>query len=117
VVVAGVHTRPGRPPVLLELPTGAPLGVGGVTFRDAPLDLAVDDELVLYTDGLVETRDHDIDTRLAALTDLLGRPRRSPEETCDLLLGGLRHRSGNDDIALLVARARALPRADGTARS
>ena len=112
-----VHTRPGRPPVLLELPTGAPLGVGGVTFRDAPLDLAVDDELVLYTDGLVETRDHDIDTRLAALTDLLGRPRRSPEETCDLLLGGLRHRSGNDDIALLVARARALPRADGTARS
>ncbi|KJS60240.1 PAS/PAC sensor protein [Streptomyces rubellomurinus] len=105
-----VHTRPGRPPLLLDLPTGAPLGVGGVAFRDTLLGLAVDDELVLYTDGLVETRDHDIDTRLAALTDLLGRPRPSPEETCDLLLAALHHQGGHDDVALLVARARPLPR-------
>ncbi|GAB7184680.1 SpoIIE family protein phosphatase [Kitasatospora sp. Ki12] len=108
-----VHTRPGRPPALLDLPTGAPLGVGGVAFDDTPVDLATGDEVVFYTDGLVETRDHDIDVRLAALTDLLGGPRRSPEETCDLLLGALRHRGGNDDIALLVARVLPLPQAAG----
>ncbi|MGA5823361.1 SpoIIE family protein phosphatase [Kitasatospora sp. NPDC094028] len=111
-----VHTRPGRPPLLLDLPTGVPLGVGGVAFRDTLLDLAVDDELVLYTDGLVETRDHDIDTRLAALTDLLGRPSRSPEDTCDLLLAALHHQGGHDDVALLVARARPLPPPGGPAR-
>ncbi|MFJ9844796.1 SpoIIE family protein phosphatase [Kitasatospora sp. NPDC101155] len=111
-----VHTRPGRPPVLLDLPTGAPLGVGGVAFRDTFLDLAVGDELVLYTDGLVETREHDIDTRLATLTDLLGRSRSSPEETCELLLGALHHESGHDDVALLVARARPLPRTGGLVR-
>ncbi|MEU9040594.1 MULTISPECIES: SpoIIE family protein phosphatase [unclassified Kitasatospora] len=120
IAIAGhlppVHTHPGRRPVLLDLPTGAPLGVGGIAFHDTPIDLRTGDELVFYTDGLVETRDHDIDVRLTALTDLLGRPRSSPEETCDLLLGALHHQGGNDDIALLVARVRPLSHAAGPAR-
>jgi hypothetical protein len=61
--------------------------------------------LVLYTDGLVETRQHPIDDRLNALLDLLDEPRRPLEETCDALLYGLRHPDDHDDVALLIARA------------
>ncbi|MCY0939638.1 SpoIIE family protein phosphatase [Streptomyces sp. H34-S4] len=99
-----VLTRPGRAPELLDLPTGAPLGVGGVPFETVQFHLGTGDELVLYTDGLVETRDQDIDVRLGALTDLLGQPRRPLEETCDLLLGALRQPADHDDVALLIAR-------------
>ncbi|AXE24033.1 PAS sensor protein [Streptomyces globosus] len=103
-----VRVSRGRPPELLDLPTGVPLGVGGVPFEAAALDLDVGDELVLYTDGLVERRDQDIDTRLRALTDLLDTPGRPLEATCDLLLGRLRRPDDRDDVALLIARAHPL---------
>lgn len=97
--------RPGRPPELLDLPTGAPLGVGNVAFHTTTVTLEPGDDLVLYTDGLVETRDQAIDERLDALLDLLAGPQRSLEETCDLLLDSLRRPGDHDDVALLVARA------------
>ncbi|MER6125178.1 SpoIIE family protein phosphatase [Streptomyces sp. NPDC001795] len=97
--------RPGRAPTLLDLPTGAPLGVGGISFETTAAELDPDDLLVLYTDGLVETRHHPIDDRLNALLDLLDDPQRPLEDTCDLLLHGLRHPDDHDDVALLVARA------------
>ncbi|MGX1971198.1 SpoIIE family protein phosphatase [Streptomyces kronopolitis] len=100
-----VLLRPGRTPALLDLPTGAPLGVGGITFHATTIRLAPGDHLVLYTDGLVETRDQDIDTRLQVLLDLLATPRPSLEETCDHLLSTLRHPDDYDDVALLIARA------------
>ncbi|MFD9375500.1 SpoIIE family protein phosphatase [Streptomyces sp. NPDC059999] len=101
-----VLVRPGRDPELLDLPTGAPLGVGGVQFEATTFELGVGDELVFYTDGLVETRDEDIDVRLRALTALLADPARPLEETCDVLLGALRHPDDRDDVALLIARTR-----------
>ena len=63
------------------------------------------DQLVLYTDGLVETRDQPIDERLDALLDILDDPDRSLDATCDLLLHTLRARGDHDDVALLIARA------------
>ncbi|MFJ4364817.1 SpoIIE family protein phosphatase [Streptomyces chartreusis] len=96
--------RPGRRPELLELPAGAPLGVGGIPFRTTNVELGPGDLLVLYTDGLVETRAHSIDDRLNVLLGFLDEPRRPLEETCDLLLYGLRHPDDHDDVALLVAR-------------
>ncbi|GGT85230.1 MULTISPECIES: SpoIIE family protein phosphatase [Streptomyces] len=101
-----VHMRPGHPPELLDLPTGAPLGVGGVPFRTTAVDLDPGDQLLLYTDGLVETRDEDIDTRLQVLLTLLDGPHRSLEYTCDHLLAALRHPGDHDDVALLIARVR-----------
>ncbi|OEJ28315.1 PAS sensor protein [Streptomyces agglomeratus] len=101
-----VRMRPGHDPELLDLPTGAPLGVGGVPFRSTAVDLDPGDQLVLYTDGLVETRDQDIDTRLDALVTLLGGPHRALEYTCDHLLAALRHPDDHDDVALLIARVR-----------
>ncbi|MGW1544777.1 SpoIIE family protein phosphatase [Streptomyces sp. NPDC002309] len=97
--------RPGHPPDLLDLPTGAPLGIGGIAFEATTVRLAPGDLLILYTDGLVETRHHPIDERLDALLTFLDEPHRPLEQTCDLLLYGLRHPEDHDDVALLVARA------------
>ncbi|MEH0542026.1 SpoIIE family protein phosphatase [Streptomyces sp. B21-105] len=102
------RVRPGHPPELLDLPTGAPLGVGGVAFSTTDVDFAAGDQLVLYTDGLVETRTHSLDERLDALLALLDDPARPLEDVCDLLLSALHHPDNHDDVALLVARA--LPR-------
>ncbi|MFD8078874.1 SpoIIE family protein phosphatase [Streptomyces sp. NPDC059718] len=92
-------------PELLDLPTGTPLGVGGVPFESTSITLAPGDRLVLYTDGLVETRDDPIDERLALLLTLLGTPDASVEETCDRLLRELRGADDHDDVALLIAHA------------
>ncbi|MGW1844073.1 SpoIIE family protein phosphatase [Streptomyces sp. NPDC001966] len=97
--------RPGHASELLDLPTGAPLGVGGVPFHTTRIGLNPGDQLVMYTDGLVETRDQSIDARLTTLLGLLDRPDRPLEATCDLLLHTLRHPDDHDDTALLIARA------------
>ncbi|MER7934819.1 MULTISPECIES: SpoIIE family protein phosphatase [unclassified Streptomyces] len=101
-----VRVRPGRPPELLDLPTGVPLGVGGIPFSTTTVDFEPGDELVLYTDGLVETRSHSLDERLDALLALLDGPARPLEEVCDLLLRELHHPDNHDDVAVLIARAR-----------
>ncbi|MGW0995986.1 SpoIIE family protein phosphatase [Streptomyces sp. NPDC002523] len=103
------RVRPGRPPELLDLPTGVPLGVGGVEFTTVTVDFEPGDELVFYTDGLVETRHHSLDERLDALLALLDDPARPLEEVCDLLLRTLHHPDNHDDVALLIARAQELP--------
>jgi serine phosphatase RsbU (regulator of sigma subunit) len=90
---------------LLDLPIGAPLGGCGISFESASIDFGPGDHLVLYTDGLVETRDQPIDARLNALLDILDDPSRSLDDTCDRLLHTLRHSGEHDDVALLIARA------------
>jgi PAS domain S-box-containing protein len=99
--------RLGHPARLLDLPTGAPLGVGGVPFEAATITLDPGDELVLYTDGLVESRSEPIDARLDALLDALTATRgHDLEGTCDRILEILRSPGGEDDVALLIARVR-----------
>ncbi|MER5544340.1 SpoIIE family protein phosphatase [Streptomyces sp. NPDC002589] len=98
--------RVGQAPQLLDLPTGAPLGVGGVPFEAATITFRPGDELVLYTDGLVETRSEPIDARLDTLLDALAATRgHDLEETCDRVLEILRPPGGEDDVALLIARS------------
>ncbi|MBP2401129.1 SpoIIE family protein phosphatase [Streptomyces syringium] len=95
----------GHHPRLLNLPTGAPLGVGGIPFHTTAFDLHPGDRLILYTDGLVETRHHPIDERLGTLLHTLDEPRRPLEETCRWLLHSLRHPEDHDDVAILIAQA------------
>ncbi|MFI1829368.1 SpoIIE family protein phosphatase [Streptomyces sp. NPDC020412] len=91
------------------VPGGPPLGLGGLPFETLEVVLPEGSTLVLYTDGLVEDRDHDIDERLALLRDVLsGHGGRSPEETCDAVLAALVPEKPRDDIALLVGRTRLL---------
>ncbi|MCW7944155.1 PAS/PAC sensor protein [Streptomyces hygroscopicus] len=102
-----VLIRADGPARLLDLPTGAPLGVGGVTFETTTIDFRPGDQLVLYTDGLVETRSEPIDARLDTLLDALTATRgKDLGETCDRVLDTLRPPGGEDDVALLIARAK-----------
>ncbi|MGA5062764.1 SpoIIE family protein phosphatase [Streptomyces exfoliatus] len=109
------------PPILLHLggraevlrvPPGAPIGVGGVDFEAVELDAPAGATLLLYTDGLVESRLRDVWTgieqlreRLAATAQLTG-PDHSPplEALCDDVLDMLGPGDRDDDIALLAAR-------------
>ncbi len=102
-----IRLRSGHPPELLDLPTGVPLGVGGVPFSTTAVGLEPGDRLVFYTDGLVETRRHPLDQRLEALLALLEGPDRPLEEVCDMLLRTLHEPENSDDVALLIARATA----------
>ncbi|MEV1046933.1 ATP-binding SpoIIE family protein phosphatase [Streptomyces sp. NPDC049916] len=109
------------PPVLLHLggraevlrvPANAPIGVGGVDFESVELDAPAGGTLLLYTDGLVESRLRDVWTgieqlreRLAATAQLTG-PDHSPplEALCEDVLDMLGPGDRDDDIALLAAR-------------
>ncbi|MFI8512621.1 SpoIIE family protein phosphatase [Streptomyces sp. NPDC085460] len=94
------------PAQLVGLSTGVPLGVGGGTFRTARVPFLPGDRLVLYTDGLIETRDTSIDDRIALLVTLVDATRELPlEESCDRLLRELRRPGAPDDVALLIARS------------
>ncbi|MHC5258697.1 ATP-binding SpoIIE family protein phosphatase [Streptomyces sp. UC4497] len=109
------------PPVLLHLggrsevlrvPPGAPIGVGGVDFEAVELDAPAGATLLLYTDGLVESRLRDVWTgieqlreRLAATAQLTGPDHPPPlEALCDEVLDMLGPGDRDDDIALLAAR-------------
>ncbi|MET7930801.1 SpoIIE family protein phosphatase [Streptomyces sp. NPDC005349] len=97
-----------RAVVFPELPIGPPLGLGGLPFETAQFELPQGSLLVLFTDGLIESRGRDVDTAFAALSDVLGQASASLEETCDALLNNLLPSGPADDVALLVARTRAL---------
>ncbi|MFI0448921.1 SpoIIE family protein phosphatase [Actinomadura sp. 6N118] len=92
----------------LDLPAGPPLGLGGLPFECAEIDLPEGSTLALYTDGLVESRHHDIDVGLERLRRALAHPGPSLEATCDSVLQAVLPDRPLDDVALLVARTRAL---------
>ncbi|WP_320774660.1 SpoIIE family protein phosphatase [Streptomyces sp. CRN 30] len=93
---------------ILDVPAGPPLGLGGLPFETAEVELAEGSRLVLYTDGLIEDREHDIDVGLDELREALAGAGPSPEETCRAVLDARLPDRPGDDIALLVARTRAL---------
>lgn len=89
---------------LVDLPSGAPLGIGGISYTTTEIPLAPGTVLVLYTDGLVEAREHDLDERLEELTHLLAGTHPSLDELADTLIDRLAPTPAQDDIALLIAR-------------
>ena len=79
--------------------------VPGATFSDATAELPHGATLVLYTDGLVERPDTDIDDRLDRLARIASGGPVDPGGLADALLEELLRDAHNpDDVALVVAR-------------
>ncbi|MGZ4506803.1 MAG: SpoIIE family protein phosphatase [Blastococcus sp.] len=90
---------------LLPPPVGMMLGADAdAPFTDAVVPLRAGDRLVLYSDGLIERRNSDLDADFAALLraadDLCGR---SPEEICAVLLDRLVPAGAHEDDVCLLA--------------
>ena len=85
--------------------------VGGLPFEATELELPEGSVLALYTDGLLDARDRDIDdgARPSCATRP-GRPGRvTLDSACDTVLRTLPPDRPADDVALLLARTRAWP--------
>ncbi|MEU0967449.1 SpoIIE family protein phosphatase [Streptomyces sp. NPDC005917] len=112
--------RAGHPPPLivdargqvtvLDLPTGAPLGLGlGLApFESVELELPKGSLLAFYSDGLIESRDDDIDVGLRRLGAALAQPGSSLEDLCSRVMRTLPVQAPADDVTLLLARTRVL---------
>jgi PAS domain S-box-containing protein len=117
----------GGPARTIDLPAGPPLGLGGLPFEAVQLELPEGTVLGLYTDGLVESRERDLDASRRLLCETLPPPpgtgAASPgsgtdapggsdslDAACDRVLHALLPTGGAaDDVALLLARTRGLP--------
>jgi serine phosphatase RsbU (regulator of sigma subunit) len=92
----------------VQLAPAAPLGLRIGGFTETAVPLAPGDTLVMFTDGLVETRHQDLRTGIAALADALERLGAQPDldALADQLLAAMRRRSGHgdDDTALVLTR-------------
>ena len=114
-----LFTNAGHLPPLLRAPDGtvtilrrgsAPLigamAPGEARRGEGAVLLPAGSLLLLYTDGLVETRTDDIDTRIDALADALAAQdeRATPDEVCDALIAPLGQGGQHDDVAILALR-------------
>jgi serine phosphatase RsbU (regulator of sigma subunit) len=106
-----VVMRPGSNAEYLDIPAGPPLGVGGLPFETAELELPAGTRLALYTDGLIESPGHSLDEGLEHLQKALSEPIPSLEGMCDHILDTMVGEGSRDDVALVMARTREL---DGT---
>ena len=97
--------RPDGTVVVLDRRPNLLLGVDPHISRDEHvIDLDEGSTLLLYTDGLVERRNTDIDTGITDLVRLFEQiGHQPPEQLCDALLRSVAP-DHEDDIALLVLR-------------
>ena len=98
---------------LLDVPSGAPIGVGGVAFETVEFEVEDQSQFVLCTDGLVERRGQGIDVGLAALREYLSGPPQPLELVCETLIDNFgANGRRDDDIALLAVRFTGIPKDD-----
>jgi hypothetical protein len=112
--------RAGHPPLAIVCPDGRvsfakgngdpPLGVADPPFEVVDLPVPEDGLIVLYTDGLIESAERDVDSGMSRLAELL-RSHHSEDldQLCDSLSDALMpaDRQRPDDAALLVAQVHA----------
>ncbi|MGW4820863.1 ATP-binding SpoIIE family protein phosphatase [Streptomyces sp. NPDC004227] len=95
-------------------PTGPPLGTGGWVHASGSVPLGPGSTAVLYTDGLVERRDEDLDEGIAALERALAGATGSPQVVCDRLVRSAGVQADHDDdVAVLVLQHPARTGPDG----
>jgi hypothetical protein len=92
----------------ITLPTGPPLGLGCGGYQEAEIPFGARDTLLLFTDGLVESRTQDVDEGIAVLATGLQRlgGAESLDEVADGLLQAMGRgvAAGPDDVALVLLR-------------
>lgn len=98
----------------IDIVTGPPLGVGGMPFEVTHLRLEPGSVLALYTDGLVTLGGQDIEDGMSRLADGLatlcgGAGPPSLDRVGRSLISRATESPSRDDVALLLARTRALP--------
>ncbi|GGV00920.1 hypothetical protein GCM10010260_41620 [Streptomyces filipinensis] len=95
-------------------PTGPPLGTGGWIHSSGSIALGPGATAVLYTDGLVERRDEDLDEGIAALERALAGATGTPQVVCDRLVRSAGVTADHDDdVAVLVLQHPARTGPDG----
>ncbi|AOR30146.1 protein phosphatase [Streptomyces fodineus] len=110
--------RAGHPPPVVvapdghacfpEIPPGPPLGLGGMAFEATEIELAENSLLGLYTNGLIEGGDHDVERGMARLGEVLGRTGEDLDTLCASAVRQLVPVPQPDDVALLLTRTHAL---------
>ncbi|WP_406158678.1 SpoIIE family protein phosphatase [Streptomyces sp. NBC_00882] len=95
-------------------PTGPPLGTGGWMHASGSIPLGPGSTAVLYTDGLVERRDEDLDEGIAALERALAGATGTPQVICDRLVRSAGVTAEHDDdVAVMVLQHPAHTGPDG----
>ena len=112
------------------VPTGPPIGVGAMAYQSLTVPVPAGSIIALYTDGLIETRDADLDAGMERLRAALNWSSASLDEFSSHVISAMTPQawrdsapsvvagpdpspgstSGQDDIALLLARTRSLSR-------
>jgi hypothetical protein len=103
--------RPGGSTEFLDTNPAPPLGVGEVPVESRTFQIEDGSLLVLYTDGLVEDRQRDIDDGLNLLRAVFegDAGERSLDDLCRAALAGVYAHQQRDDIAILIARLSRIP--------
>ncbi|MEU9474133.1 SpoIIE family protein phosphatase [Streptomyces sp. NPDC048191] len=95
-------------------PTGPPLGTGGWMHASGSIALGPGATAVLYTDGLVERRNEDLDEGIASLEAALAGATGTPQVVCDRLVRSAGVTADHDDdVAVLVLQHPARTGPDG----
>ncbi|MFJ1549680.1 SpoIIE family protein phosphatase [Streptomyces sp. NPDC088246] len=110
--------RAGHPPPVVispdgrvnfpELPAGPPLGLGGLPFETAEIELPEGSLIALYTNGLIEGRDRDADLGMSRLGAALAQHGLPLDTLCATVVEQLLPGPQPDDVALLLARTHEL---------
>jgi len=110
--------RAGHPPPVVvdpdghvhfpEPPAGPPLGLGGMAFETTEIELAENSLFGLYTDGLIQGTDDDMELGMSRLGDVLSQSESDLGTLCTSAVQQLVPTPQPDDIALLLTRTHAL---------
>ncbi|WP_159046124.1 ATP-binding SpoIIE family protein phosphatase [Streptomyces sp. WM6372] len=101
---------PGDEPAFVGTVPGPPLGVGGMPFEVTEFAVQPGSMLAFFTDGLVDSRDGDIDEGMERLRSSLAGadPSRSLGEISQRIFDSVLPQEPADDVALLLVRTHAL---------
>lgn len=93
---------------VLDLNVGPLLGIGGVPFEATELELPQGSVIALFSDGLIEAGHRDPDFGIEQLRQVMAGPAATLDERRDQVLAEMLPDDPEDDVALVLARTRAL---------